>query len=109
MSPEQVRARNWMPAPICFLSESCSTRWRRAGCRSAAKAPAAIFEAILNRDPVPPVRLNPDVPPELERHHHQALEKDRNLRYQHAAEIRTDLQRLKRDTDSAQADNRCES
>jgi tetratricopeptide (TPR) repeat protein len=60
-----------------------------------------IFEAILNRAPVPPVRLNPNVAPELERIIAKCLEKDRNLRYQHASEIRTDLRRIRRDTDSA--------
>ena len=59
-----------------------------------------VFDSILNRAPVPPVRLNPDLPAELERIIDKCLEKDRNLRYQHASEIRTDLQRLKRDTDS---------
>jgi len=57
-----------------------------------------IFDSILNRAPVPPVRLNPDLPAELERIIDKCLEKDRNLRYQHASEIRTDLQRLRRDT-----------
>src|SRR5208283_2652201 len=61
---------------------------------------ATIFEAILNRAPVALVLLNPDVPAELERIINKALEKDRNLRYQHASEIRTDLQRLKRDSES---------
>jgi len=61
---------------------------------------AAIFDSILHRAPVAPVRLSPEVPAELERIINKALEKDRKLRYQHAADIRTDLQRLKRDSDS---------
>jgi eukaryotic-like serine/threonine-protein kinase len=62
-----------------------------------------IAEAILNRSPVAPVRLNPDVPPKLEEIITKALEKDRKLRYQSAADIRTDLQRVKRDSDSPRA------
>src|SRR5713226_7240773 len=59
-----------------------------------------IFHSIITSTPAPPVRLNPDLPVELERIVAKCLEKDRNLRYQHASEIRTDLQRLKRDTES---------
>src|SRR5207302_2406270 len=59
-----------------------------------------IFDSILNRAPTPSVRLNPDLPPKLEEIISKCLEKDRNLRYQHASDTRTDLQRLKRDTES---------
>jgi serine/threonine protein kinase len=62
-----------------------------------------IFHAILERPPVPPVRLNPEVPPKLEEIINKCLEKDRDLRYQHAADLRADLQRSKRDTQSGQA------
>jgi tetratricopeptide (TPR) repeat protein len=65
------------------------------------ESPGIVVDSILNRAPVPPVRLNPDLPVELERIINKCLEKDRTLRYQHAAEIRTDLQRLRRDTDSS--------
>ena len=61
---------------------------------------ATVFDAILRRAPVAPIRLNPDLPSRLEEIINKALEKDRNLRYQHASEMRTDLQRLKRDTES---------
>src|ERR1039458_4887854 len=59
-----------------------------------------IFDCILNKAPAPPLRLNPDLPPKLEDVINKCLEKDRGLRYQHASDIRTDLQRLKRDSES---------
>ena len=102
MSPEQVRGRELDARSDLFsfgaaLYEMCTGMLPFRGDTSGV-----IFESILNRAPVPPVRLNPDLPAELERIVTKCLEKDRELRYQHAADVRTDLQRLKRDTDSAQ-------
>ena len=103
MSPEQVAGANWTRAPICFRLEPCSTRWRPATLPFHGESSAVICEAIMNRAPVPAVRLNPDLPAKLEDIINKALEKDSNLRYQHASEMRSDLQRLKRDTESGRS------
>ncbi len=76
-------------------------RWRRERWPFEATRQLLLFDAILHKEPTAPVRLNPNLPPELERIIDKCLEKDRELRYQHAADIRTDLKRLKRDTDSS--------
>ena len=81
-----------MRGAICSRLGLCCMRWRRAHCPFVAKVRRVIFKAILDSDPVSAVRLNPDVPPELEDIINKALEKDRDLRYQHASEMRTDLQ-----------------
>ncbi len=100
MSPEQVRATP-LDARTDVFSFGVVLYEMATGTRPfRGDSTGSIFDSILNRAPVPPVRLNPDVPAALERVIDKCLEKDRNLRYQHASDIRTDLQRLKRDTDS---------
>jgi len=100
MSPEQVRAKE-LDARTDLFSFGVVLYEMATGVHPFhGESTGVILESILNRAQVSPVRLNPDVPPELERIINKALEKDRTLRYQSAADIRTDLQRLKRDTDS---------
>jgi serine/threonine protein kinase/tetratricopeptide (TPR) repeat protein len=100
MSPEQVRGEELDARTDLFsfglvLYEMATGRPAFPGNTSGV-----ITEAILNRAPIPLERLNPELPPKLEEIVNKAIEKDRKLRYQHAADIRTDLQRLKRDTQS---------
>jgi len=100
MSPEQVRGKELDVRTDLFsfgavLYEMCTRTPPFPGDTSAV-----MFESIMNRAPISPVRINPNTPPRLEETIDKCLEKDRTLRYQHASEIRTDLQRLKRNTES---------
>ena len=100
MSPEQTRVQDLDARTDLFSFGVVLYEMVTATLPFRGDSPAIVSDGILNRTPVNAVRLNPDVPVELERIIDKCLEKDRELRYQHASEIRTDLQRLKRDRDS---------
>jgi serine/threonine protein kinase len=100
MSPEQARARALDARSDIFSFGTVLYEMATGTLPFRGESTAVTFEAILGRAPVPAVRLNPDLPPKMEEIIEKALEKDPQLRYQHAADLRTDLQRVKRDAAS---------
>ena len=103
MSPEQVRAKDLDTRTDLFSFGVVLYEMATGSLPFRGESSGVIFNSILERAPVSPVRLNPELPAKLEEIISKALEKDRNLRYQHASEVRADLHRLRRDTESGKS------